>query len=151
MTRWLVANTVNVKGGKIEYDIPERPLLHCCSAEDPFGDVRLDIRPEVKPDVVHDVTEKLPFENDSFKACFADFPWINAWKWKSARAIREMLRVAPVVYTISPWLYGAKICHPDPIYISQRPGINVPILFVKYVRNEEKFWKEFKERTEEKI
>lgn len=146
MTQWLVADTQSVKNGKIEYMIPERPLLHCCCNEDHFADVNIDIRPEVKPDHVCDVTEKLPFENNQFKASFADFPWINEWRWKSARAIREMLRVSPIVYTISPWLYGAKICKPEFIQVSWRPGINQPILFVKYVRNEEKFWKEYESR-----
>jgi len=136
MTQWLIADTTSVKGGKIEYTIPERPLLHCCCNEDHFGDVNIDIRPEVKPDKVCDVTEKLPFNDDQFKAAFADFPWINEWRWKSARAIKEMLRVAPIVYTISPWLYGAKTCYPEFIKISWRPGINHPILFVKYVRRD---------------
>lgn len=136
MTRWLVADTKSVAGGKIEYTIPEKPLLHCCCNEDHFGDVNVDIRPEVKPDYVCDVTETLPFKDDEFKASFADFPWIAAWRWKSARAIKEMLRVSPIVYTISPWLYGAKTCYPEFIQVSWRPGINHPILFVKYVRRE---------------
>ena len=146
MTKWLVANTTSVKNGKIEYTIPESPLLHCCCNEDHFADVNIDIREEVKPDFVCDVTEKLPFENNQFKASFADFPWVNSWRWSSARAIREMLRVSPIVYTISPWLYGAKICKPEFIQVSWRPGINAPILFVKYVRNDEIFWKEYEKR-----
>ena len=136
MTKWLIADTTTVEGGKIEYTIPEKPLLHCCCNEDHFGDMNVDIRPEVKPDVVCDVTEILPFKDNRFKATFADFPWVNAWKWKSARAIKEMLRVAPIVYTISPWLYGARICYPEFIKVSWRPGINNPILFVKYIRRE---------------
>ena len=55
MTKWLVADTTSVKGGKIEYTIPERPLLHACCAEDHFADVNIDIRSEVKPDHVCDV------------------------------------------------------------------------------------------------
>jgi len=136
LTTWLAANTGNVKGGKIEYTIPERPLLHCCCAQDHFGDVNVDIRPEVNPDKVCDITETLPFPDNHFAAAFADFPWINSWRFNSARAIKEMLRVAPVVYTISPWLYGAKTCYPEKIWISWRPGINQPILFVRYVRRE---------------
>jgi len=133
MTTWLVANPRSVKGGRIEHSIIERPLLHCCCALDHFGDVTLDLRAEVKPKVIGDVTA-LPFADDSFAAAFADFPWVGAWRWTSAKAIREMLRVAPVVYTLSPWLYGARICRPDVIYISWRPGINHPILFVRYIR-----------------
>ena len=136
MTKWLVADTTSVKGGKIEHTIPEHPLLHCASNQDHFGDANVDIRFSVKPDVVCDITEKLPFPDDRFAAAFADFPWIGAWKWNSARAIREMLRVAPIVYTISPWLYGAKTCYPESIRVSWRPGINSPILFVRYVRRQ---------------
>lgn len=139
MTKWLVANTDNVEGGKIEHMIKEKPLLHCCCAEDPFGDVRLDIRPEVHPDIVHDITEPLEhpmYSPKEFGAAFADFPWVNSWKWNAAKAIKNMLRVAPVVYTISPWLYGGRICTPESVSVSWRPGMNAPILFVRYVRNE---------------
>ena len=135
MTKWLVADTTSVKNGKIEYTIPERPLLHCCCNEDHFADVNVDIRFEVKPDIVCDVAEKLPFKDNQFAAAFADFPWVNSWRWSAARAIKEMLRVSPIVYTICPWLYGARTCHPEFIQLSWRPGINAPILFVKYVRN----------------
>ena len=134
MTKWLVANTDSVKGGKIEHLIPERPLLHACCNEDHFGDVNIDIRPEVKPDVVCDVTKELPFKDDEFASAFADLPWIEKFRWDAARAIKQMLRVAPIVYIISPWLYGAKTCYPAKIDISWRPGINHPILFVKYRR-----------------
>lgn len=73
-----------------------------------------------------------------------DTPWVNTWKWNLGKAMREMLRVAPIVYTINPWTYGAKIiCEPEVLGVSWRPGINNPILFIKYVRNEEKFWKEY--------
>jgi len=135
MTKWLVANTVGVVDGKIEhYAIPEKPLLHACCAEDHFGDVNIDIRPEVKPDVVCDVTKELPFKDDEFASAFADLPWIEKFRWDAARAIKQMLRVAPIVYIISPWLYGAKTCYPETINVSWRPGINHPILFVKYRR-----------------
>ena len=136
MTKWLVAKTGNVKGGKIEHTIPEKPLLHVCCNLDHFGDVNVDSDPEVEPDVVADVLEGLPFEDDSFAATFADFPWVGSWRFNSAKAIKEMLRVAPIVYTISPWLLGARYCRPESIQVSWRPGINHLILFVKYVRND---------------
>lgn len=134
MTKWLIAETTNVEGGKIEHTITEKPLLHVCCNEDHFGDINLDIDPKVKPDVVADVTKELPFKDDEFGAAFGDFPWVQSWKWDAARAIKQMLRVAPIVYTISPWLYGAKTCYPELINVSWRPGINHPILFVKYRR-----------------
>ena len=136
MTRWLVADTTTVKGGKIEYSIPERPLLHVCCNTDHFADMNVDIRAEVEPDLVADLLEGLPFEDDSFAAAFADFPWVDQWKWNLKPAIREMLRVAPVAYVICPWLYGWSGCRPQSIHVSWRPGINHPILFVRYVRTE---------------
>ena len=147
MTKWLVANTKNTVGGKIEHQISEKPLLHACCAEDHFADTNIDIRYEVKPGCVCDVTKRLPFKNNSFAAAFADTPWISKWKWSFGQAMRELLRVAPIVYTINPWLYGAKICKPEMIKISWRPGINNPILFVKYTRNEKKFWKQYEKET----
>lgn len=143
MTKWLVAETKNVEGGKIEYTIPEKPLLHACCNVDHFADFNIDIRHEVNPDWVCDITKPLPFENNSFEAVFMDTPWINAWRWDFGKAMRESLRVAPIIYTINPWVYGAKICKPVSCQYSWRPGINAPILFVKYIRNEEKFWKEY--------
>lgn len=143
MTQWLVADTTNVKGGKIEYTIPEKPLLHACCNIDHFADINIDIRYEVKPDCVCDITKPLPFKNNSFNAVFMDTPWINTWKWELGKAMRETLRVAPIVYTINPWLYGSKICKPAMIQVSWRVGINNPILFVKYIRNEAKFWKQY--------
>lgn len=137
MTKWLIANTDAVMGGPIEHLIPERPLLHCCCAEDHFGTVNVDIRPEVNPDCVCDVTKELPFKDDEFAAVFADFPWIEKFRWHAARAMKHMLRVAPIVYIISPWLYGARTCYPESIQVSWRPGINHPILFVKYIRREQ--------------
>lgn len=138
MTKWLISNTVSVKGGKIEHQIPERPLLHACCADDHFGDVNIDIRPEVKPDFVCDVTKELPFKDDEFAAAFADIPWVGSWRWNAASAIKQLLRVASIVYIISPWLYGAKTCYPETINVSWRPGINHPILFVKYIKRKNK-------------
>ena len=132
MTKWLVANTKSVWNGKLEYQIQERPLLHACCANDHFGDVNIDIRPEVNPDKVCDVTKELPFEENQFEAGFMDTPWIEKWRWDCAKAIKQMLRVCKIVYVLSPWLYGAKTCYPEEIHISWRPGINHPILFVKY-------------------
>jgi len=138
LTKWLIANTVNVKGGKIEHQIPEKPLLHACCNEDHFGDVNVDIRPEVKPDFVCDVRKELPFKENEFAAAFADLPWVQKFQWDAAKVIKQLLRVAPIVYIISPWLYGARTCYPETINVSWRPGINHPILFVKYIKRENK-------------
>ena len=116
-----------------------------------FADTNIDIRYDVNPDFVCDITKKLPFRKNQFAAAFADTPWISSWRWDFGQAMRELLRVAPIVYTINPWLYGAKTCTPENIMVSQRPGINTPILFVKYVRNEDKFWKQYKIESRMKI
>ena len=132
----LVSDTTCVIGGKIEHTIPEKPLLHVCCNRDHFGDVNVDIDPNVEPDIVADVLQGLPFEDNEFAASFADFPWVESWRWNHKPAIRELLRVAPVAYVISPFLYGWKGCIPTSIMVSRRPGINHPILFVRYVRSE---------------
>ena len=145
MTQWkegtpypdaLVPKTGSVKGGKIEHRIEEKPLLHVCCNRDHFAEVNVDSDPTCNPDVVADVLEGLPFEDDSFAATFADFPWVKDWMKNTSSALIEMLRVAPVAYIICPWLVGASYAHPESIFVSWRPGINHPILFVKYVRQD---------------
>lgn len=139
MTKWLVGKPAPFSAGardveRIEYMIPERPLLHACCANDTFGDVRLDIRPEVNPDVVADISQRIPFPDDYFGAAFADFPWKNNFKRKIARAMHELLRVAPVVYTMSPWTYGSAELQEPTLWWAWRPGVNIPLFFVRYER-----------------
>jgi len=122
---------------RIEYTIEERPLLHACSGQDTlFGDVTVDIDPRMQPDIVADITRRIPYPDNSFAAAFADFPWTAAFKRKVARAMKELLRVAPVVYTISPWTYGSSICTLEWVKVLWQPGVNKALLFSKYVRNE---------------
>lgn len=140
MTKWLVANPQS----RIEYTIKETPLLHACCAKNQLcslginGDTRIDIRPEVKPNVVCDITKNIPFPNNSFAAAFADFPWTATWKHEVASAMKELLRVAPIVYTISPWIYGASSCYPEKILVQWMPGVQQALLFTKYIRKEGK-------------
>jgi hypothetical protein len=140
LTRWLVAKTEWVEGGKIEWSIPERPLLHVCSNSDIFGALengrvtRLDIRPEVEPDIVADITKTTDIYPNTYAACFADVPWVESWRMNLAAAIKEMLRIAPVAYVISPWILGAAYAQVTEVKVSQRPGVNHPILFVRYER-----------------
>ena len=156
MTKWLKSDTSNpllvadtglVDGGKIEYLIKERPLLHGCCNKDKFGTINFDVDPNVNPDVVLDVTKRLPFKQEEFEAGFMDTPWIQDWKWELGKAIKEMLRCCKVVYVICPWLYGWKGCKPEEVHVSWRPGINHPVLFVKYVKTE-KFWAEYEKHAE---
>ena len=132
MPTWLKATPQT----RIEHTISERPLLHACSGQDKlFGDVTIDIDPRMQPDVVADITRKIPYPDNSFAAAFADFPWTAAFKKKVANAMKELLRVAPVVYTISPWTYGSSICTLKWVKVLWQPGVNKALLFAKYVRN----------------
>ena len=130
--KWLKAEPQS----RIEYLIEEKPLLHACSGQDRlFGDVTVDIDPRMMPDVVADITRRIPYPDNSFAAAFADFPWTAAFKKKVANAMKELLRVAPVVYTISPWTYGSSICTLEWVKVLWQPGVNKALLFAKYVRN----------------
>ena len=96
-----------------------------------MGDVTMDAY--VWADVRGDI-RKMPFKNDSFAACFADYPWKGNWRKNLALAIREMLRVAPIAYIMGPYLYGGSICRPTDIQIQWQPGVNPGLLFVRYER-----------------
>jgi hypothetical protein len=128
--KWLMA----IPQERIEHQIPEKPLLHACCGQDHFGDVNVDRNPDVKPDMVADITRWIPYPDDSFAAAFADFPWSAAWKKKVADAMKELLRVAPIVYTISPWTYGSSTCRLDWVKVAWQPGVNQALLFSRYVR-----------------
>jgi len=133
MMKWLKAAPQQ----RIERSIKERPLLHACSGQDKlFGDVTVDSDPRMQPDVVADITKRIPYPDNHFAAAFADFPWTAAFKNKVAAAMKELLRVAPIVYTISPWTYGSSNCRIEEVHIAWQPGVNQALLFTKYVRNE---------------
>jgi len=132
LTKWLKANPQK----RIEHEITERPLLHACSGLDKgFGDVTIDIDPKMEPDIVADITKNIPYPNDSFAAAFADFPWTAGFKKHIADAMKELLRVAPIVYTISPWTYGSSRCTLEWVKVLWQPGVNQALLFSKYIRN----------------
>jgi len=113
----------------------ERPLLHVCSgpASD-FGDVRCDrfVVP-VGPGVIADWRE-LPFADDSFGAVFADPPWNMNYMQACANFCKDALRVAPVVYCMSPWLWVEARAKRSRIWVREYPGVNMPILLVRYER-----------------
>lgn len=141
MTKWLVANPAPMAAGgrdveRIEWTIPERPLLHACCANDHFGDVNVDIRPEVHPDVVCDITQyrSVPYPDDYFGAAFMDYDWRASWKPKIAKAMHELLRLAPVVYTLGPFTYGSSKVKQPTAWWAWQPGVNQPIFFVRYER-----------------
>lgn len=131
MTRWLVANHAVAHAESYPF---ERPLLHACSNTQFLGDVRLDLRRRCRPDVVGDV-RALPFKDDSFGSAFADFPWTGGFRKNIAEAMREMLRVAPVAYSLAPWTWGSSLAKKSWIHVADQPGVNLPLLFIRYERN----------------
>ena len=121
--------------------IPERPLLHVCSGpQSDFGDVRVDryVKP-VPPGAIADWTA-LPFPSDSFAAVFADPPWNMAYMKPCADFCKEALRIAPVAYVMSPWLWVNENAKRTNIWVREFPGVNVPILLVRYERGVNQPW-----------
>ena len=115
--------------------ITEKPLLHVCSGPvSDFGDVRVDyyVQP-VRPGIIADWT-RLPFAPNSFGAVFADPPWNLAYMKSCAEFCWEAMRIAPVFYVMSPWVWVNKSCTREQIWVREFQGINNPILIVKYAR-----------------
>lgn len=115
--------------------ITERPLLHVCAGPvSEFGDVRVDryVHP-VSPGVIADWAA-LPFAPNSFSAVFADPPWNVGYMAACAKFCKEAMRIAPFVYVMSPWLWVNSGSLRERIWVREFPGINVPILIVKYSR-----------------
>ena len=120
--------------------ITETPVLNVCSGPtDDFGDLRVDryVKP-IPPGVIADWLA-LPFRNDSFGAVFADPPWNIGYMKPCADFCKEALRVAPVAYVMSPWLWCNRHTKRTNIWVREFPGINIPILIVRYARGPE--WK----------
>ena len=128
--KWLKASPQK----RIEETITEHPLLHACCGNHKWGDVTLDIDPTMNPDHIGDVRD-MPFGNDEFAAAFMDCPWTSAWKKNVADAMKELFRVAPIVYVISPWTYGSSICKITDVFIAWTPGVNQSLLFCRYERS----------------
>lgn len=115
--------------------VNESPLLNVCSGPvSKFGDVRLDMHVAPRaPGVIGDWT-MLPFKADCFGAVFADPPWSIGFMKPCADFCKEALRVAPVAYVMSPWLWVNETAKRTNIWVREFPGVNVPILIVRYER-----------------
>jgi hypothetical protein len=114
--------------------ITERPLLHVCSGpHSEFGDVKVDrfVIPKAAG-VIADWTQ-LPFADDSFAAIFADPPWNIGYMRACANFCKDALQIAPVLYVMSPWLW-VEARAKRKIWVRELPGINQPILLVRYER-----------------
>lgn len=121
----------------LEEVVTEKPLLNVCSGPvDDFGDMRVDgyVKP-IPPGVISDWTS-LPFERDSYGAVFADPPWNLSQMKSCADFCKEALRVAPVCYLMSPWLWVNRNAKRTAIWVREFPGVNVPILLVRYERQD---------------
>ena len=115
--------------------IEETPLLHVCSGPvSSYGDVRADkyVQP-IAPGVMADWLN-LPFQENSFGAVFADPPWNTSYMKPSADFCKEALRIAPIAYVMSPWLWVNRHFPRLKIWVRDFPGVNNPILIVKYGR-----------------
>jgi hypothetical protein len=118
----------------VRAQVKETPLLNVCSGASSFGDVRLDRY--FPADVKADMTA-LPFKDDAFAAVFADPPWDASIKKKCADFCKEALRVAPVLYLMSPWIWGTSAAELELCWVRQHPGINNAIVVSKYRRKTE--------------
>jgi len=92
--------------------------------------------------------EGLPFDDDSFAATFADFPWVKDWMKNTSSALIEMLRVAPVAYIICPWLVGASS---DPRVVALAPMVidvlNLPVNLNYQIE----VWKDYSDQIEDYV
>jgi hypothetical protein len=77
---------------------------------------------------------ELPFADDSYGAVFADPPWDSGHKMEVASFMREAMRIAPVAYLMSPWVYCAWWTRITKLWWREFPGVNTPILLARYER-----------------
>ena len=113
--------------------IEERPLLHVCSGKSDFGDVTVDkyTKAEYNADMID-----LPFVNDSFACVFCDPPWNNGMKKEVAKGMKEFIRVAPVVYLMSPLVWGSSKASMVKCWVRYFPGVNQAVVISKYIRKD---------------
>jgi hypothetical protein len=124
-------------GNFIRTIVTEKPLLHVCAGpRSDFGEVRLDRHVRSRPPSVIADWTALPFCDASFAAVFADPPWNIGQMRECASFCKEALRVAPVVYVMAPWLWVEKRARRTAIWVREFPGVNIPILIVRYERKD---------------
>lgn len=116
----------------LESIVKEKPLLNVCSGRSPWGDVKVD-KFELSADLHQDWTA-LDFPADSFGAVFADPPWDAAYKRQCSLFIHRALRIAPVLYLMSPWCYGGADAQLTNVWFRQMPGVNSWIAIARYER-----------------
>jgi hypothetical protein len=115
----------------VRYHVRERPLLNVCSGAGAFGDTTVDL---YEPADVRASWTALPFADDSYGAVFADPPWSASHKPDVSAFMHEALRIAPVAYMLSPWVYGAGWARLTAVWVRVAGGVNAPILLARYER-----------------
>ena len=120
----------------IESTVKESPILHAGSGASSFGDFRID---KFKIDFFHPLTARadwnaLPFKDDSFGCVLMDPPWKVCAMKEIATAYREALRVAPVLYSYAPYLWGARGFTIDACWVRSHLGVHHPVMLIKYMR-----------------
>jgi len=115
----------------VQWEVTEAPLLHVCSGRSEWGDTTVDL---FEPADVKASWTDLPFPDDSYGAVFADPPWDSGHKMEVAAFMREAMRIAPVAYLMSPWVYCAWWTRITKLWWREFPGVNTPILLARYER-----------------
>jgi len=115
----------------VRFHVIEKPLLNVCSGAGSFGDTTVDL---YEPADVKASWTDLPFMDDSYGAVFADPPWNSGYKSDVSAFMREALRIAPVAYMLSPWIYGAGWARVSAVWVRIAAGVNQPILLARYER-----------------
>ena len=115
----------------VETYIPERPVLHVCAGRSDWGDTSVDL---YEPADIRADWCSIPVDDDSYGAVFADPPWNSGYKADAANFVKEALRIAPVAYLMSPWLYGGAAAPLTRVWVRQMPGIHAPVIVSRYVR-----------------
>ena len=127
----------------LKENIKESPLLNVCSGASYFGDVQLEKYyfpkdwfkangSKVRGDMI-----SLPFKDDAFGAVFSDPPWDASMKEVISTFCEEALRVAPILYLMSPWHWGSSGRTFEKAWIREFPGITNTIAIIKYHRKAE--------------
>lgn len=117
--------------------IIEAPLLHVCSGPvSDFGDVRVDRYVTPAGGGVIADWKFLPFCSGSFAAVFADPPWNIGQMQECSQFCDEATRIAPVVYVMAPWLWVKVGVKRGRIWVREFPGVNIPVLLVRYERDQ---------------
>lgn len=132
MTRYIESFTWTETIDKfVKSIVIERPLLNVCSGISDLGDIKVDnyMPSDVRADWCH-----LPFNDNEFAAVFCDPPWDASYKKDCANFCKEAQRVAPILYLMSPWIWGTSKANLVNCWIRQLPGVNNAIVISKYKR-----------------